>query len=230
MTRIPAVSPDEAGPLIKLSYWYAKRRLGEVPEPFAVAANHRKLFFASVVHELAAEKASTVLPVNVRDLAVYRVAWVVGCSWCVDFGAMLLRLKGLDVDRLREIGDYATSPVYTDDERAAIAYADAMTVTHSEVTDEQVAGLERRFGRAGVIELTYQIAQENMRSRMNSALGITEQGFSSGDACRVPWANETTTATTQTGGPYEPTSHPDRRARKRTRHPDQRVHGATGGV
>ncbi len=197
MTRIPAVSPDEASALIKLSYWYAKRRFGEVPEPFAVTANHRKLFFANVIHEAAAQKASTVLPAHVRDLAVYRVAWTVGCSWCVDFGTMLLRLAGLDLDRLKEIGDYATSPLYNDDERAAIAYADAMTATPSEVTDEQVADLARRFGRAGVVELTYQIALENMRSRMNVALGITEQGFSSGDACRVPWANETTTATTQ---------------------------------
>jgi hypothetical protein len=41
-----------------------------------------------------------------------------------------------------------------------------------------------------VIELTYQIGIENMRARMNSALGITEQGFNSGDACRVPWAGE----------------------------------------
>jgi AhpD family alkylhydroperoxidase len=189
--------PDEAGLLLKLCYWYAKRRYGEVPEPFAVVANHRKLFFADAVHELVAEKASTILPANVRDLAAYRVAWTVGCSWCVDFGTMLHRLAGLDVDRLKRISDYATSPVYTDDERAVIAYADAMTATRSEVTDEQVAGLERRFGRAAVIELTYQIALENMRSRMNSALGITEQGFSSTDACRVPWANETTTATTQ---------------------------------
>ena len=39
-----------------------------------------------------------------------------------------------------------------------------------------------------MIELTYQIGVENMRARMNTALGITEQGFSSGDACRVPWA------------------------------------------
>lgn len=190
MARIPAVRPDEAGPIIKLIYRYAKRRLGEVPEPFAVMANHRKLFFASAVHELAAEKAATVLPGNIRDLALYRVAWTVGCSWCVDFGTMLQRLEGLDVDRLKDIGDYATSPVYTDDERAAIAYADAMTATQSEVTDEQVADLERRFGRAGVVELTYQIAHENMRARMYSALGITEQGFSSGDACRVPWAAE----------------------------------------
>lgn len=188
MTRIPAVSPDDAGPLLKLSYWYAKRRFGEVPEPFAVTAHHRKLFFACAVHEALAEKASTVLPVNVRNLAVYRVAWTVGCSWCVDFGTMLHRMAGLDVGQLKEIGDYATSPEYTDDERAAIAYADAMTTTQSEVTDEQVADLERRFGRAGVIELTYQIAHENMRARMYSALGITEQGFNSGDACRVPWA------------------------------------------
>jgi AhpD family alkylhydroperoxidase len=56
----------------------------------------------------------TVLPVNVRDLALYQVAWTVGCSWCMDFGTMLLRMEGLDVDRLKEIGDYATSPVSTD--------------------------------------------------------------------------------------------------------------------
>jgi hypothetical protein len=30
-----------------------------------------------------------------------------------------------------------------------------MTATHSDVTDEQVADLERRFGRDGVVELTY---------------------------------------------------------------------------
>jgi AhpD family alkylhydroperoxidase len=188
MTRIPGVSPEKAGLLIKLSYWYAKRRFGEVPEPFAVLANHRKLFMAYATAETMAGKASTVLPANVLALAVYRVAWTIGCSWCVDFGAMLARLNGLDLDRLKEIGDYATSPMYSDDERAAIAFADAMTATPTEATDEQVADLERRFGRDGVVELTFQIALENLRSRMNSALGITEQGFNSGNACRVPWA------------------------------------------
>ena len=72
--------------------------------------------------------------------------------------------------------------------RVGIAYADAMTTDPHNVTDEQVDDLKRRFGEAGVIELTYQIGVENMRARMYAALGITEQGFSSGDACRVPWA------------------------------------------
>ena len=190
MARIAAVSPQEASPMVKLAYKYASKQFGEVPEPFAVAANHKKLFFAIAASETAAQKASVVLPANIRELAVYRTAWTVGCSWCVDFGAMLMRLDGLDIDKLKEIGDYATSPLFSEDERAAIAYSDAMTSTPTEVTDEQVADLENRFGRDGVVELTFQIALENQRARMNSALGITEQGFNTGDACKVPWATE----------------------------------------
>jgi alkylhydroperoxidase family enzyme len=101
---------------------------------------------------------------------------------------MLMRLDNLDVERLEDIDDYPTSPRFTDDERAAIAYADAMTTDPHSVTDDQVADLRRRFGDAGVIELTYQIGVENMRARMNAALGITEQGFST-DSCRVPWVD-----------------------------------------
>ena len=173
-------------------YRYAKRRFGEVPEPFTASAHHRGLLLAGAVHEGLLEKASTKLPATVRELAVYRTARTVGCAWCVDFGSMLMRLGGLDMDRLKDIDQYATSPLYTDDERAAIAYADAMTTDPHAITDEQVADLRRRFGDAGVIELTYQIGVENMRARMNTALGITEQGFNSGDACRVPWAAEET--------------------------------------
>jgi AhpD family alkylhydroperoxidase len=134
------------------------------------------------------QSASKKLPANVGELAVFWTARTIGCSWCVDFGEMIQRLDGLDVERLQHIDDYATSPSYSDDERAAIAYADAMTTDPHMVTDEQVADLRARFGDAGVLELTYQVGVENMRARMNTALGITEQGFSTGDACRVPWA------------------------------------------
>ena len=190
-TRIEPLPPKRAGLLTRAMYRIAKRRYGQVPEPFAVAAHHRKLMIAGAVHETMVDRASKTLPVSVRELAVYWTARAIGCSWCVDFGSMLQRLDGLDIQRLKDIDDYATSPAFSDDERAAIAYADAMTTDPHTVTDEQVADLQDRFGAAGVIELTYQIGLENMRARMNSALGITEQGFSSGDACRVPWADQT---------------------------------------
>jgi AhpD family alkylhydroperoxidase len=190
--RIEPLSPEKAPLLARLMYRYAKRRFGEVPVPFAVGAHHMPLLVANAAHEALLQRGSKVLPADVRELAVYWTARTVGCSWCVDFGAMLIRLEGLNVERLKEIDNYKTSPLYSEDERAAIAYADAMTTDPHTVTDEQVADLRRRFGDNGVMELTYQIGVENMRARMNTALGITEQGFSSGDACRVPWATAAT--------------------------------------
>lgn len=112
MARIPAVEPDRAGPLGRMVYRIARRRYGAVPEPFAVArGHHRGLFWEGVVSELAWERAVGVLPARVRELAVYRTATVVGCSCCADFGTMLQRLGGLDVERLRRIDDYATDPL-----------------------------------------------------------------------------------------------------------------------
>lgn len=188
MSRIPALSPQDAGPIIKVGYRMARKQVGEVPEPFAVMAHHRKLFVLAARHELALQKAMHVVPAALIELAVYRTAWTVGCSWCVDFGAMLQRLDGLDIDRLKEIGEFETSDKYTEAEREVIRYSDAMTATPTTVTDEQVASLVAKYGNDGVLELTYQISHENQRARMNHALGITDQGFSSGDACRVPWA------------------------------------------
>jgi AhpD family alkylhydroperoxidase len=191
MPRIPGVATKDASPLIRVAYWFARRQVGVVPEPFSVLARHRKLFVAAARHEMAAEKASKKLAKNVRDLAVYRVAQQLGCSWCVDFGAMLMKHGGLDIERLRHIDDYRTSPTYTHQERLAVAYADAMTTMPVSVTDEQVAELRQEFGDEGVLELTYQIGLENMRARMYSALDVRDQGFSSGDACRLPDADLT---------------------------------------
>lgn len=184
MPRIPAVPEAEAGPFGRFAYRLARRRFGAVPEPMAVSRHHRRLFWAGLLAELGWERAATTLPATVRELAVYRTATVVGCSWCVDFGTMLQRLHDLDTERLARIDEYATDPRYTGEERLAIGYADAMTAQPMTVTDSQVTELERAFGRAGLVELTQMIAVENQRARANHALGITGQGFSA--ACAVP--------------------------------------------
>lgn len=186
MPRIPVVTTRQANPLVKLAYRLGKRKFGAVPEPVAVTAHHPKLMMAGARHELAVERAARVLPVSLRELVVYATAVKLGCSWCVDFGTMLIKHEGLDVDRLEEIHDYANSDKYTELEKLALAYTDAMTDTPVTVTDEQVAELDRRLGHDGLVELTYLIALENNRARFNSALGIVDQGFTSGDACRVP--------------------------------------------
>lgn len=146
------MTPKGTGLLTRFMYRVTKPRYGQVPEPLAVVAHHRKLMVTWAVHESLSDWASKTLPVGVRELAVLWTARKVGCSWCVDVGSMLQRLDGLDIQRLHDIDGYATSPDYNDDERAAIACADAMTTDPHMVTDEQVEDLRARVtspGRSG---------------------------------------------------------------------------------
>ena len=74
----------------------------------------------------------------------------------------------------------ATSPLFNEEERAALAYAEAMTITGQRVTDELFARVRKSFDEPAVVELTAAVALENFRSKFNVALGIEAQGF-----CRI---------------------------------------------
>jgi alkylhydroperoxidase family enzyme len=73
--------------------------------------------------------------------------------------------------------DYAASPLYTESERAALAYADAMTVTGRDVSDELFARLRGFYTDDEIVELTETIAWENASSKFNRALRIPSQGL-----------------------------------------------------
>lgn len=186
MPRIPTVSAERAGVLGRLAYRIARRRYGAVPEPATVSLQHPGVFWTWTAAELLTERAVHRLPARLAGLVVHRVATTVDCSFCVDFGAMLWQRKGLDAELLRALDGYPDSPLFDDIERLALTYADAATATPPAVTDELVAGLDAALGHDGLVELTWLVALENLRSRFNSALGITEQGFTSGAACQLP--------------------------------------------
>ncbi len=191
MPRIPLPADDRVGRLTRiLLFRTARRRYGQVPEPFRAMANHTGLTWAAAVHELAVERAARRLPAELRDLVVHRVATVVGCEWCVDFGTMLALRAGFSVERHRELHRYRESAAFTAAEKVALEYADAMTAQPMTVTDELVARVRGHLDDAQLVELTYLVALENSRARANAALGLTAQGYTSGDACPLPPAEQ----------------------------------------
>jgi AhpD family alkylhydroperoxidase len=124
---------------------------------------------------------------TLKHLAEMAASVAIGCSWCVDFGWWIATSRGTDPVKLRDVPRWRESDVYTDLERRVLEYAEAMTSTPPAVTDSMVAGLRRDLGEAALVELTMMVAVENQRSRFNSALGLTSQGFR--DRCEVPPAS-----------------------------------------
>ena len=78
-------------------------------------------------------------------------------------------------EKLLALADHATSPLFDDRERAALAYADAITRTGEEVPDELFERLRRHFDEDQLVELTALIAWENASSKFNHALGVPSQ-------------------------------------------------------
>ena len=69
------------------------------------------------------------------------------------------------------------SPLYTEAERAALHYADAMTVTGLDVSDELFERLRGFYTDDEIVELTETVAWENASSKFNRALRIPSQGL-----------------------------------------------------
>jgi len=84
---------------------------------------------------------------------------------------------GADEDKIREVPAWRENRRFSEMERAALEYAEAMTITGQRVSDDLFARLRSLFDEAQIVELTAAIALENFRSKFNVPLGIEAQGF-----------------------------------------------------
>jgi AhpD family alkylhydroperoxidase len=178
--RVPLV--ENKGLLGKFVGWYCRRTYGDVPDNALVLMHNTPILFSVMKFEGKVAKWDRLDP-DLKTLAQLASASVIGCSWCMDFGYYAAHSQGLDTSKLGEVPFWRESTVFTAQERRVLEYAEAMTVTPLEVTDEMTEALRADLGEDGFVELTMMIAVENERSRFNSALGLTSQGFK--DQCEL---------------------------------------------
>ncbi len=82
---------------------------------------------------------------------------------------------GVSDEKILALDGYATSPLYDERERAALEYAERMTITDQDVDDELFSRLHRFFDEDALVELTAAIAWENSSSKFNRALRVPSQ-------------------------------------------------------
>jgi alkylhydroperoxidase family enzyme len=161
------------------------RLLGSVPEPVEVTYNNPKVAVSSQEFS-AAVSTWDAADASLKTFAHMAVAAQVGCSWCLDVNYFLALNHNLDLAKASQVPRWRESDVFTPLERDVLEYAEAMTNTPTTVTDELSASLLERLGPAALVELTVFIGSANMATRVNTAHGITSQGYS--DACEIPLA------------------------------------------
>jgi alkylhydroperoxidase family enzyme len=82
------------------------------------------------------------------------------------------REAGVSVEQLGEIALFESSTHFDHREKAVLRYAEGMSRTPVEVSDEVFGELKTFFAPVQIVELTAAIALENFRARFNCALKI----------------------------------------------------------
>ena len=182
-TRIPKA--EISGPYGYLLRRFSRKMLGEVPDALGVMWHNRAVITSSMGFGRKVQKWNQLDP-NLKSFAHMAVAAQVGCSWCLDFNYFHAHNEGLDEVKASEVPRWRESMVFTALERDVMEYAEAMTETPPQVTDELFARLLEQLGAPAMVELTSLVGFANSAARGNVAMGIASQGFSK--ACALPLA------------------------------------------
>jgi AhpD family alkylhydroperoxidase len=104
-------------------------------------------------------------------LVKMRASQINGCAFCIDMHSKDARALGESEQRLYELDAWRETPFYTDRERAALEWTEALTlVSETHAPDESYERLKAHFSEKEIIDLTYIIAVINVWNRV--AIGL----------------------------------------------------------
>jgi alkylhydroperoxidase family enzyme len=84
---------------------------------------------------------------------------------------------GISEEKLLALLDWEASPLFDETERLVLEYADSITITGRDVSDELFGRLRATFDDDAIVELTEIVAWENASSKFNRALRVPSQGL-----------------------------------------------------
>ena len=179
---IVAAKPLSGYPwFIQLFFWKQERTYGRILDPGLLWGRSPWVFAAVALLYGALDRRSSPLSPPLRSLVTVRVSQINHCAFCVDINSATLAKRGVSMDKINALVSWRESLLFSPEERLALEYAEAMTVTGDGVSNELRERLKNRWTDDGIVELTGLIAFQNLSSKFNAALDVPSQGF-----CMIP--------------------------------------------
>lgn len=123
------------------------------------------------LNHLTGIRQNTTISGAIREMVIMRIAHLNRAPYEADQHAPIALKEGLSQQQLDALTDWEGSDVFSDVERAVLAYTDAMT-GNVQVSDDVFNAVKAHFDARELVELTATIATYNMVSRFLEALQI----------------------------------------------------------
>ena len=116
---------------------------------------------------------SSSLEKKLLHLIKLRVSQINGCAFCLDMHWKDLQVEGENEQRMYSLDAWRETPYYTDRERAALAWAEAVTkITDGHASDEVYEATRQHFSEQELADLTLAVVTINAWNRLSIAFRV----------------------------------------------------------
>jgi alkylhydroperoxidase family enzyme len=159
------------GPLLKLAYYFTRRQFGKVLTPLKVHSARLPSAFGLFYAKISKLDKKLTLPREIVFLIREQVARVNICHFCADIGRWFSIQESMNQAKFDALEQYATSPLFTDAERAALDYANELT-RNKQVDPDTFARVSRHYSEREICEIVWLVASEHLYNLTNIGLNI----------------------------------------------------------
>lgn len=157
-----------------------KKHFGAVLNPTRWWGRMPRLFWLVALFVGFLERRNARLNPALRALLQTRISQLCHCAFCIDANSLRLAERCGAMDKVQAVSHWHSSALFSPEERAALAYAEATTATPPQVSDAIKTALKRYYRDEAIAEMTALIAFQNLSARFNAALDIPAQGLCDG--------------------------------------------------
>ncbi len=133
--------------------------------------------YQAMIHLEGAMRRSGLEPA-LLELIKIRASQMNGCAFCIDMHTKDARHKGETEQRIYALNAWRETPFFTERERAALAWTEAITnIQQGHASDEVYAEVRKQFDEAETVKLTLAIGTINVWNRIAVAMRADVGGY-----------------------------------------------------
>jgi alkylhydroperoxidase family enzyme len=169
----PFLDPIEKpkGLMMKLAYFFTRRKFGKVLTPLKVFSARLPLAFGLFGGKISKLDKKLTLPPETVMLIREQVARINVCLFCMDIGRAFTIKASMNEAKFDALEEYRTSPLFTEAERAALDYVTELT-KEKKVSPDTFARMSRHYSEREICEIVWLVASEHLYNITNIGLNI----------------------------------------------------------
>jgi uncharacterized peroxidase-related enzyme len=176
MQRMPTIEKEDISGDLERFYESVTALLGRVPRFYRTIASAPWLAMCFLPINATAQRQwpGTRISGRIKELVVIKTSHVNGCKYCYAHNTALGEAAGISHDEIVEISsdDYLKSETLSAAEKAAVRWAEAMTLNQAAADDVLFAELKRHFSDGEIVEVSMVCAMFNMINRLTDSLRV----------------------------------------------------------